>query len=200
LPGFNVAQNVGVGIAATGDRLKPVYQYTWKILNLFEDIRSLFPTVILAKEITLPTFTVAKETVDGSSLIYKYAGMITWEDIRITFYDMVVGDTKSSDIINSWRKNVWSSDTGLKNPNDYKRDSRIEVYSFDLEYTTTWVLHGSWPQVVKEGDLTYTATEIKVIDVVVSYDWAEIKKSDKEESDDLYKKAQANLRAQALKA
>jgi hypothetical protein len=158
--------------------LKPVYQYTWEIINLFEDTRSLFPTKLLAKEATLPTFTITKDTVDGSSLVYKYAGMVTWEDIRITFYDMVVGFNKASQIIKDWREKVWSATTGLKSPSDYKKDSVIKVYNLDFTSSSTWTLHGSWPQVVKEGDLTYTATEIKVIDVTIAYDWADLEFDD----------------------
>ena len=179
MPGFMVAQNVGAGVAATNDNLKPVYQYTWEIVNLFEDNRNLFPggeagVKLLAKEATLPTFTISKDTVDGSSLVYKYAGMVTWEDIRITFYDVRVGGNQASGLIKTWRDNVWEAKTGLKSPNDYKKDSKLNVY--DLEWTSMviWVLHGSWPQSIKEGDLTYTATEMKVIDVTICYDWADM--------------------------
>ncbi|MFA5767861.1 MAG: phage tail protein [Candidatus Paceibacterota bacterium] len=172
-PGFIVATDVGAGIAATENNLKPVYQYTWEIVNLFEDNRNLFPTKLLAKEATLPTFTITKDTVDGSSLVYKYAGMVTWEDIRITFYDVVVGSNKASQIIKDWREKVWSVKTGLSSPVDYKKDSVIKVYNLDFSAWTTWTLYGSWPQSVKEGDLTYTATEIKVIDVTIAYDWAD---------------------------
>ena len=136
MPGFQVATDVGYGIPATGDNLKPVYQYTWEIANLFEDKGNIFPTKLLAKEATLPTFTITKDTVDGSSLVYKYAGMVTWEDVRITFYDVVIGGSKASDIIKKWRDNVWSKDTGLKSPNDYKKVSTINVHNLDQSSTT----------------------------------------------------------------
>lgn len=126
----------------------------------------------MAKEATLPTFTITKETTDGASLTYKYAGMVIWEDVRITFYDVVISSYKASQIIKDWRDRVWSAKTGLRSPTDYKKDSVIKVYDLDFETFTKWTLCGSWPQSVKEGDLTYTATEIKVIDVIIAYDWA----------------------------
>jgi hypothetical protein len=107
--------------------------------------------------------------------------MVTWEDVRITFYDVVVDSyNRASDIIKSWRERVWSADTGLKSPTDYKKDSIIKVYNLDFTSVTTWTLHGSWPQIVKEGDLTYTATGVKVIEVTVAYDWADSISTDEE--------------------
>ena len=94
------------------------------------------------------------------------------------FYDVVVGNNKASDLIKKWRDNVWVADTGLKSPNDYKKDSKLNVHNFDITSTIVWVLHGSWPQTIKEGDLTYTATEIKIIDVTIAYDWADLEGSD----------------------
>ncbi|MCK9557748.1 MAG: phage tail protein [Candidatus Cloacimonetes bacterium] len=115
-------------------------------------------------------------------MVYKYAGMVTWEDIRVTFYDMVISgssgsELKVSTILQNWRKKVWSSKTGLASPTDYKKDSTIYVYNLDWTTKSTWILHGSWPSVVKEGDLTYTSTDVKVIEVTISYDWAELDES-----------------------
>ena len=36
-----------------------------------------------------------------------------------------------------------------------------------------WVLEGSWPQTIRDGDLSYTRSEVKIVEVVVVYDWAE---------------------------
>jgi hypothetical protein len=128
---------------------------------------------ILAKDATVPTFSVGKETVDGASLVYKYASMVTWEDIKVTFYDTMLGSGKTSDVVKGWRKTVWTDTGGLASPSDYKKDSQISIYTLDWETSTVWTLHGSWPSTIKEGDLTYTNTDVKVIEVTVSYDWAE---------------------------
>jgi hypothetical protein len=109
--------------------------------------------------------------------------MVTWEDIKITFYDTVIaGDSdaqqlKVSTVLNSWREKVWSSTTGLANPSDYKKDSKISTYTLDWVIRSTWTLHGSWPSIIKEGDLTYTNTDIKVVEITISYDWAALDES-----------------------
>lgn len=167
MPGFVVE---GVGDWRSADTsLKPIYNYTWKIASLFEELSA---AEILAKDISLPTFTVAKESVEGSSLIYKYAGMVTWEDVKVTFYDITVGSQKVSTILKKWRSSVWSTSFGIQSPQFYKKDSKIDIYDYQWEKQHTWTLHGSWPQSIKEGDLTYTSTDVKVIDVIISYDWA----------------------------
>ena len=184
MPGFNVS-GLGGGDFQSGRSaaIKPVYNYTWDIDSLFEEYPSNVNR-ILAKDATLPVFTIGKETVDGSSLVYKYAGMVTWEDIRITFYDVVIaGDSpgspqlKTSTVLKNWREKVWSSKTGLKSLTDYKKDSKSVTYTLDWAVKSIWTLHGSWPSTVKEGDLTYTSTEIKVVEVTISYDWAELDES-----------------------
>jgi hypothetical protein len=181
MPGFNVN---GVGDGRSASNLKPVYNYTWEIDSLFEDPGNTM--ALLAKDATMPTFSISKDTVDGSSLVYKYAGMVTWEDVRVTFYDVVLAsdspgattNTKASKILKDWRERVWAHTTGLKAPTEYKKDSKITTYTLDWIKNVTWTLRGSWPSIVKEGDLTYTSTDIKVIEVTISYDWAESDESD----------------------
>jgi hypothetical protein len=166
--------------------------------KLFGDPKNT--AMLLAKDATLPTFTISKDTVDGSSLVYKYAGMVTWEDIRITLYDVVINDsTKISTILKTWREKVWDAKTGLKSPYDYKQDSVISTYTLDMIIKSAWTLHGSWPSSVKEGDVTYTSTDIKVIDITVSYDWAVLDESPEpsspgDQSRAMYESTMANIR------
>jgi hypothetical protein len=182
MPGF-IVNDVGGGSASRAAAgIKPVYNYTWDINSLFED--PINTTRLLAKDATMPTFTITKDTVDGSSLTYKYAGMVVWEDIKVTFYDVVLGgdspgsiQLKASTIFKTWRETVWSNSTGLRSPSDYKKESKISTYTLDWQAETVWTLHGSWPSVVKEGDLTYTNTDIKVVEVTISYDWAVLDES-----------------------
>lgn len=177
MPGFIVNE---VGKDGTGSRategIKPYYNYTWEIESLFEDPQNT--AKILAKEASLPTFTVNKENVEGSSLIYKFAGMVQWDDIKITFYDIAISDSPGSQqfktikAVKKWRESVWDHKVGLKAPDKYKKDSIIKTYTHDWSISSAWTLHGSWPSMIKDGDLTYTSTDVKVIDVTISYDWA----------------------------
>jgi hypothetical protein len=76
--------------------------------------------------------------------------------------------------LHQWRSNVWTPERGLQSADKYKANSKITVYGYDWEYVYAWKLIGSWPQSIKEGDLTYTSSDVKVVDVVISYDWAEL--------------------------
>jgi hypothetical protein len=130
--------------------------------------------VVLAKDVSLPTYSATKEEVEGSSLQYKYASGVRWEDVRITFYHVRAGGTDTLTRLHGWRSSVWTPTLGLQSPDKYKNNSVITVYDSGWEEVYRWMLIGSWPQSIKEGDLTYTSSDVKVVEVVLSYDWAEL--------------------------
>lgn len=147
-----------------------IYNYTWQIVDLFGTSAS-DSAIINAKHATLPTFTVGIEKVQGASLEYKFAKNVTWDDVKVTFYDSV-GLLK---VLIEWRKSVWTAQRGLAMAEEYKKDSRIEVLgpNWDPDKSNTWHLHGSWPSVIRHGDLTYTNSDVKVVEVNVTYDFAD---------------------------
>ena len=183
MPGFTVAPNVGSGLSATN--LKPFYSYTWEIASLFVDPSDpagtqspgASPTglgvIIYAKDCTLPTFSTDYERVDGASVVYKYASMVNWEDIRITFYDIPKDGEIMAERLKLWRDRVWTPGTGLGFADHYKQQSIIQVFNLDITEGYKWILYGSWPQSIRDGELTYTRTEVKLVEVVIVYDWAD---------------------------
>ena len=166
--------NAGDGVAALG--IIPIYTYTWSIDQLLGEVLDL---PVLAKDITLPTFTVVKEEVEGGSLRYKYASGVQWEDVKITFYHIGKGGGDALYFLHKWRANVWTPEFGLQGPNIYKKNSKISVYDAQGTWIYSWELIGSWPQTIKEGDLTYTSSDVKIVEVVISYDWAQLVYEDK---------------------
>ena len=69
MPGFNVSGlGGGDAQAARSSVVKPVYNYTWDIDSLFEESPSNVNR-ILAKDATLPIFTIGKDTVDGLGIV-----------------------------------------------------------------------------------------------------------------------------------
>jgi hypothetical protein len=145
-----------------------LHNYTWEVFQLFGDSQTL---LVNAKDITPPAFTVDIENQQGSALRYKFAKSVSYDDVKIVFYD-VVGLIK---IVKRWRETVWTPGTGLKLANDYKKESRINIYSptWEPKDGYSWILKGSWPSVIRHGDLTYTSSDVKVVEVTVTYDWAE---------------------------
>lgn len=170
MPGF-IVQGMGGGGGSSGvsSRRQYYYNYFWEVLNLFDANISRFEPLISLKDATLPTFTVNKETVMGASLEYKFAKSITWEDIKITWYD----SEGFFPYVRSWRRMVWDQATGLQQANVYKRESLLHYFLPTGKRANQWHLINSWPSQIRNGDLTYTSSEVKLVEVTVSYDWAE---------------------------
>lgn len=165
--GFSKKQN---------SRQEYYYNYFWEIENLFAGPPDELPAdwtnptspLIGVKDTSLPTFTVNKETYNGASLEYKFAKGVTWEDIKIVWYDSI-GLLK---VMKDWRGNVWSPECGLAEANHYKRRSTLNYFLPTGKMVNNWTLHNSWPSQIRHGDLTYTSSDVKIIEVTVTYDWA----------------------------
>lgn len=180
MPGFAVSGGIngpfgGQGQEWAGSSTREfIYTYTWQIMNLMDrnvNISGPESALIYAKEMTLPTFSVGIENHQGASLEYKFAKSVSWDDIKITFYDSV----GMINILRSWRQQVWTADQGLLQADEYKKESEIDVLtpSWIPETATTWRLFGSWPSTIRHGDLTYTSSDVKIVEITVTYDFAD---------------------------
>jgi len=173
MPGFAIQGINGIFGGLAGNAQSPtatqeyLYSYTWEIFKLMGTTDLL----INAKDISTPTFTVGIETQQGASLEYKFAKNVSYDDIKVTFYD-AVGMIK---IFKDWRETVWTSKDGLKTAESYKRDSTLIIYppSWDVKQSVEWRLTGSWPSSIRHGELTYTSSDVKLVEVTVTYDFAE---------------------------
>jgi hypothetical protein len=149
--------------------------YSWEIESLFDlydPLGSNNRALIYLKDATLPTFIVNSEKVMGANLEYKFAKSVAWEDVKLTWYD----STGLFEILTEWRKQIWTSAAGLKPPNSYKRESILRSYldsGEDSGPVQIFRLKNSWPSSIRHGELSYTSSEIKIVEVSLSYDWAE---------------------------
>lgn len=164
MPGFQV-QYLGTPVPS---RVEYYYTYTWR-LPIILGLGGQNPPLVLLKDATTPTFTANKENFIGSSLEYKYAKSITWEDIKLTWYDSV----GLIDIIRAWRRSVWTPEGGLRPATEYKKNTELECILPTENKPFGWKLNGSWPSQIRSGDLTYANSDVKLVEVTVSYDWAE---------------------------
>jgi hypothetical protein len=173
MPGF-VINSVGGHESAPSGRREYYYNYFWEIIQIGwgplgpEAPRSDNPLISL-KDASLPTFTVNKENYQGSSLEYKFAKSVTWDDIKITWYDTLGLLQK----IKEWRESIWTQRCGLGQANKYKQNSIIRNYLPTGQGGVFWILVNSWPSVIRSGELTYTSSDVKLIEVTLTYDWAE---------------------------
>lgn len=141
--------------------------YTWQIFQLFG--KSIMDTgLVYLRDATLPTFTANQDSYLGSSLEYKWAKSVAWDDIKVTWYDTV----GLGQVVRDWRKRIWNPTNGLQVAGEYKKRSQIDVYTGDGNNVVTWCLVGSWPKIVKYGELTYTESNIRTVEVTIAYDWA----------------------------
>ena len=171
MPGFlvgGIGPSVDSGEGAPG-RFKLYYSYTWKIITLFDTGAQTDPVLILLKDASLPTFTVDKERVIGSSLEYKFAKSVSWDDIKVTWYDTEGLLSK----IQAWRKSVWTQDAGLQPASSYKKHTVLASELPDNTSVNEWDLYNSWPSIIRHSDLTYDNSDAKYIEVTITYDWAE---------------------------
>lgn len=169
MPGFKVHGDFGGNRNAPEAKLDYYYNYFWEIDSLFETNFDAGSALISLRDAGTPTFTVNKETYQGASLEYKFAKSVIWDDIKVSWYDT----DGLVDAIEQWRQTVWSPGCGLRQASEYKKESRITSFLPTGKSDVAWLLRNSWPSQIKYGDLTYTTSDIKIVEVTVTYDWAE---------------------------
>ncbi len=167
MPGFIVHRVGGHRLKSTG-RVQYYYNYYWEISNLFGTNFNEDSPLIALKDANTPTFTVNKESYVGSSLEYKFAKSVTWDDLKVSWYD---SDGLLA-VLKQWRASVWTPECGLQMANDYKKQSQLTHYLPTGAKVNSWLLVNSWPSQIRSGELTYTSSEIKLVEVTVTYDWA----------------------------
>lgn len=158
----------GVGSGAVSP-VKAYYSYSWYIENLFSTHIGAEggDALIYLRDMSLPTFTVNQEKYQGASLEYKFGKSVHWDDVKVTWYDTI----GLLDKILQWRQAVWKPDSGLQPADQYKKTSTLVSELPEGGSENIWTLINSWPSSIKYGDLTYTQSDVKVVDVVVTYDW-----------------------------
>ena len=174
MPGFAVSpdfRSVMKHNPLANSRAEYYYNYTWYVPTILGGGRFADDARILVhlKEATCPTFSVNVEKYLGASVEYKYAKSVTWDDVRLSWYDTV----GLLDIVRQWRRSVWSPQDGLRPAAEYQRLTELVSYLPDGSQSQMWQMHDSWPSSIKYGDLTYSSSDIKAVEVTLSYNYAE---------------------------
>ena len=190
MPGFVINGQGGLGLTKAKDTTDYYYTYTWEIENFYENQAYANIGVIHCKTITLPSFNVAQETVMGASLEYKFAKSVNWADVKVAWYDTA----GFLDTVKKWRKTVWSPQYGFAAVTKYKKESRLRTFLPDGTGVQEYRLINSWPSVIKYGELTYTTSDIKKVEVTLTYDWAEeITQNSPDETQNNFGQTRANI-------
>lgn len=148
------------------------YNYTWEVGVIMNDVVGLNKTAVVLKDCALPEVTIDKETYKGSFMEYKYAKGVSFTDVRLSFYDSY----GLLDKIKTWMGSIYNDVDGLNLAANYKSDSSIWVSLPHGGAATRqmYYLYGSWPTAVKYGDLTYTSSEVKIVDLTLTYDYFKV--------------------------
>lgn len=145
--------------------------FFWDVSKILDQTLENKPgpkSLLALKDCKLPTFTVEEEKVLGSSVEYKFAKKVNWDDISMTWYDNF-GLLK---IMKIWMNSVFTFKYGMALASSYKKESKILVYTPSVSSRQTYTLNQSWPKSIKFGDLSYTSSDIKVVEATISYDFA----------------------------
>lgn len=163
MPGFVICDK-GQGPPSTSEA-KFSHRYEIIILGPVQRDALLF-----AKDLTLPTFNAERQEILGGSLIYKYAKNIKWDDVNISFYDVV--KPSISEELDKWKDLVATAESGLQKHSDYKKDCVFRELDGFGDSLRTINLKGAWPASIAYGKLSYADSSLKLVEMTISYDYA----------------------------
>jgi hypothetical protein len=168
MPGFNIGKVTDSN--QPNSKANYYYTYTWEVQELFEvTSASKDVPVVRLRDATLPTFSSSVDKYLASSVEYKWAKGVMWDDVKLVWYD----SEGFLDVVEGWRKTIWTAEGGLKPGASYKKRSKIRTFLPDGSAGVAWTLFNSWPSQIRSGELTYTNSDVKTVEVTVTYDWAE---------------------------
>jgi hypothetical protein len=178
MPGFQISRPDGNSAMGYGPDTNHeyIYTYTWTVPWVIGvGSGSIGSPTRIARTVTTPTISIGIETKQGASLEYKFAKNVSYDDVKMTFYE----DYGFIQTMNKWRESVWSPETGLTQSNDYKKETIIDIFGphDSINELYSWVLYGSWPSTIRHGELTYTNSDVNIVEVTVTYDYALVKRS-----------------------
>jgi hypothetical protein len=126
---------------------------------------------LYAQSIQLPSVTFEEEKIkSGAAVEYKIAKKASWQDFTIKFYD-VYGLYK---LFDTWQKKVWNADAGIGRANDYKSDVILVLTDGEGKEKQKYTAFGAYPKSITHGDLSYASSDVKLLTVTYSYDFAKM--------------------------
>jgi hypothetical protein len=125
---------------------------------------------LYAHSLELPSISFEEELVNGASLKYKFPKRVLWDPVTVSFYD-VFGIHKKFE---KWRQAIWTPEEGIKLANDFKGEAEFILTNGKGEDKQFYTLIGCYPSKISHSELTYTSSDIKLLRVTYSFDYAKI--------------------------
>jgi hypothetical protein len=171
MPGFNIQ---GVDSNNINPKKEFHRSHRWVIESL--GVPGMQPEERLyAKSIQLPSLTFDEEKIkSGASVIYKIAKKANWQPFTIKFYD-TFGMYKG---FKKWQDKIWTPAMGIGLANEYKSRVILALTDGEGEVTQRYTAIGAYPKSITHGELSYESSDVKLLTVAYSYDWATIELMD----------------------
>jgi hypothetical protein len=176
MPGFIIGESTeagrGIGFMRLSSPNREYYtNFFWDVTSIldFEIINQKgYEHLLALKDCKLPNISIEEEKIMGSFSEYKFAKKVSYDDVSITWYD----STGMITAVNYWMSLMFNNTSGIGFADDYKRSTKIRSYTSDGSMGQTYELVQSWPKTVKFSDLSYTSSDIKTVEVSLSYDYS----------------------------
>lgn len=164
MPGFKISPNVDSNVRPPS---AIVYSYTWDVSALVGKNSADNGLLVYVRECGLPNFSIEEESVT-TSIKYKMAKSISWDDIDLVFYDL----NGTAKFLDQYKSKVWTESSGIRPAQEYQFNSIINVYDSTGKQEAKWTLNNSWIKSIKQSNLTYESSTPHVITATIVYDWA----------------------------
>lgn len=161
MPGFN----------NFGNKKELLHSHRWKI-DALGDIRGT--DLFLARDLAIPQFKINTQEVLGGLIYYNYAKSVKWDPVDVVFYD----DGVIYGLLDKWRKVVYDNTTGINKHSPsggYKKECTFSLLDGRGNPVNKYILKNAWPLSLSHSKVTYTNSEVKQVNVTLSYDYAEVK-------------------------
>jgi len=174
MPGFILGASKEDGKKGELNLADPTVEY---YTNFFWDVSKVLSKLLTQKdmqpllalrEVKLPSFTVEEEKIMGSAIDYKFAKKVSYDDVSMTWYDNV----GLLPVMLDWMNSIYTPEKGISFASSYKKDTEILCYTSDGKKRQKHTLKQSWPKTIKFSDLSYTSSDIKTVDLTLTYDYA----------------------------
>jgi hypothetical protein len=122
----------------------------------------------LVRTTTLPETSTEEIVVNWQGFDYKVAGKYTYADWTVTFNVDV--DAKIIAMFNNWAALIHDPTTNKYTfPNEYMVDQQVELLDLQGTPTTKYKLFGTWPKMIGNSNLDYSANDVVQFDVTFTY-------------------------------
>lgn len=157
--GFNISGGDG-----PSNTIETLRAHRWVITKLGPISQT---TLQVARDVNLPQMRIERQEVLGGLIWYRFAKSVKFEDVEVVFYD-TSGVLKD---VEAWKALVWTPESGIQQHTTYKKDCIFSLASGGIKETIT--LKYAWPAAISHSRLSYTNSEIKQVNLILAYDWAE---------------------------